>query len=51
MVFPIVVPPDPRGPWFEQTWIYIISESFNVNMKSSGSMDLEKKITGYVTLV
>jgi hypothetical protein len=34
MIFPIVAPPDPRGPWFEQTWIYIISEIFYVNMSS-----------------
>jgi hypothetical protein len=40
MVFPIVAPPKPWGPWFEQTWIYIISESFHVNMSSV----LEKKI-------
>jgi hypothetical protein len=29
MVFPIVAPTDPRGPWFVQTWIYIKSESFH----------------------
>jgi hypothetical protein len=44
MVFPIVAPPDPRGPCFEQTWIYIISESFHVNMSSSGKVVLENKI-------
>jgi hypothetical protein len=44
MVFPIVAPPDPRGPWFEQFWIYIISESFHVNITDSGSVVLEKKI-------
>jgi hypothetical protein len=44
MIFPIVVPPDPRGPWFVQTWIYIISERFHVNMSSSSSVVLEKKI-------
>jgi hypothetical protein len=43
MVFPIVAPPDPRGPWFVQTEVYIISESFHVNMSSSGSVVLEKK--------
>ena len=43
MIFPIVAPPDPREPWFVQTWIYIISESFHVNMSSSGSVVLEKK--------
>jgi hypothetical protein len=43
-VFPIVAPPKPRGPWFEETWIYmyIISESFYVNMTYSGSVILEK---------
>jgi hypothetical protein len=44
MVFPIVAPPDPRGPWCEQFWIYIISESCHVNMTYSGSVVLEKKI-------
>jgi hypothetical protein len=44
MVFPFVAPPDPRGPWFVQTWIYTLSESFHVNMSSSGSVVLEKKI-------
>jgi hypothetical protein len=44
MVFPIVAPPDPRGPWFVKTWIYITSESFHVNMSSSGSVVCEKKI-------
>jgi hypothetical protein len=44
MVFLIVAPPYPRGAWFEQTWIYIISESFHVNMTYSGSVDLDKKI-------
>jgi hypothetical protein len=38
-----VVPPDPLGPWLA-TWIYIISESFHVNMSSSGLVVLEKKI-------
>jgi hypothetical protein len=42
--FPIVVPLDPWGPWFEETWIYIISESFHVNMTYSGSVVLEKKM-------
>jgi hypothetical protein len=37
----IVAPPDPRRPWFEQTRIYIISESFPVNMSSSGSVDFQ----------
>jgi hypothetical protein len=27
---PVVAPPVPRGPWFEQTWIYVISKSFLV---------------------
>ena len=44
MVFPIVASPDPRGPWCEQFSIYIISESFHVNITYSGSMVLEKKI-------
>jgi hypothetical protein len=44
MVFLIVAPPDPQGPWFEQTWIYIISKSFDVNMSSSGSVVLQMKI-------
>jgi hypothetical protein len=44
MVFPIVAPPDPRGPLCEQFWIYIISGSFHVNMTYSGSVVLEKKI-------
>jgi hypothetical protein len=44
MVFPIVAPTDPREPWCDQFWIYIISESFRVNMTYSGSAVLEKKI-------
>jgi hypothetical protein len=46
MLFPIVAPPDPQGSWCEQFWIYIISESFQVNtcMTYSGSVVLEKKI-------
>jgi hypothetical protein len=31
MFYPIAAPPNPRGPWFEPTWIYIISENFPVN--------------------
>jgi hypothetical protein len=42
-VFLIVAPPDPRGPWFKQTWIYITSKSFHVNMSSSGPVVLEKE--------
>ena len=42
--FPYCGPSRPRGPWFVQTWIYIISESFHVNVSSSGSVVLEKKI-------
>jgi hypothetical protein len=42
IVFPIVAPPDPRGPWCEQFWMYIISESFPVNMTYSGWVILEK---------
>jgi hypothetical protein len=41
MVFPIVAPPDPRGPWCEQFWIYITSDSFHVNMTFSGSVILK----------
>jgi hypothetical protein len=36
-----VTSPNPRGSWFEQNWIYIISESFHVNMSSSGSVVLK----------
>jgi hypothetical protein len=39
MVFPIVVPPAPRD-----HDLYIISESFHVNMSSSRTVVLEKKI-------
>jgi hypothetical protein len=35
--------PAPKGPWFEQTWIYNIPESFYVNKSSSASVVLEKK--------
>jgi hypothetical protein len=44
MVFPIVALSDPWGPWFVQTWlyIYIIPESFHVNMNSPSSVVLEK---------
>jgi hypothetical protein len=42
MVFLIVAPPDPQGPWSEQTWIYIILKNFDVNMSSSGFVVLEK---------
>jgi hypothetical protein len=45
MVFPTVAPPDPRGPWFVQTWIYFIPESFHVNMSFTGSMVLKKIFT------
>jgi hypothetical protein len=45
MVFPIVAPSDPRGPRFQETWIYIISERFHVNMTYSGSVVLEEKIS------
>jgi hypothetical protein len=41
--FPYCGPPDPRGPWREQFWIYIISESFHVNLIYSGSVVLEKR--------
>jgi hypothetical protein len=42
MVFPTVAPPDLRGPRSEQTWIYIISESFYVILSFSGSVILKK---------
>jgi hypothetical protein len=42
--FPYCGPSQPWGPWFEETWIYIISESFHVNLTYSGSVVLEKKI-------
>jgi hypothetical protein len=42
MFFFIVAPSAPRGLWCEQFWIYIISESFHVNMTYSGSVVLEK---------
>jgi hypothetical protein len=35
--------PPAIGPLFEQTLIYIISETFHVNMSYSGSVVLEKK--------
>jgi hypothetical protein len=41
--FPYCGPSEPLGPWFEETWIYIISESFHVNMTYSGSV-VQKKI-------
>jgi hypothetical protein len=44
MVSPIVAQPDPRGPWFEQTWICTMSGSFHVNLNFPGSVVLEKKI-------
>jgi hypothetical protein len=44
MVFPIVAPPDPRGPWFVQTWINIISETFYVDeMAKIQKSDQSKK--------
>jgi hypothetical protein len=44
--FPIVAPPDPCEPSFEQFRIYIMSESFHVNMTHSGSIILENKEFG-----
>jgi hypothetical protein len=41
MVLPFVAPPDPRGPWCDQCWIYIVSESFHVDMTYIGSVGLE----------
>ena len=40
----MALPDPPQGPWCEQFWIYIISESFPVNMTYSGSVVLKKKI-------
>jgi hypothetical protein len=31
-----------RGPWYEQFWIYIISDSFRVNMTYHGSVVVKK---------
>jgi hypothetical protein len=42
MVFPIVASPDPQGQWFVQTWICIISGSFDVNLSFSGFVVPEK---------
>jgi hypothetical protein len=42
--FPHCGPSGPRGPWREQFWIYIISESFQVNIPYSSWVVLEKKI-------
>jgi hypothetical protein len=44
MAFPIVAPPNTWGLWFEQTWIYVISEILHVNMNSSSSVVIEKKV-------
>jgi hypothetical protein len=44
MVFPILAPSDPLWPRCEQFWIYIISESFHLNMTYFGSVVLEKKL-------
>jgi hypothetical protein len=44
MVFAIVAPSDPRGPWFVQTWICTISESFCIDLSFSGFVVLGKKI-------
>jgi hypothetical protein len=44
MVFAIVATPNHWGPWFYQTWIYIMSESSHVNISLTGSMVLKDKI-------
>jgi hypothetical protein len=44
MVFLLWPPPDHPGPWFEDIWIYIMSESFHVNLTFSSSVVHEKKI-------
>jgi hypothetical protein len=41
--FPVMDPPDPQGPWFEEIWIYIMSETFHVNMTFSSLVVHEKK--------
>jgi hypothetical protein len=42
MVFPIVAPPDPRGPLCELFCMYVKSESFHANVTYFDSMVLEK---------
>jgi hypothetical protein len=42
--FPYLAPPDPRGQWCEQVWIYIISASFPVNTTYSCRVVLKKMI-------
>jgi hypothetical protein len=42
IILPIVAPPDPQGPWFEQIWINFISKRFHVSISSYGSVVLEK---------
>jgi hypothetical protein len=41
MVFPILAPPDPQGPWYVNNFEFTL-ESFFVNLSSSGSVVLEK---------
>ena len=43
-VSPIVAPPYPQGPWFEQTWIYIIWGWLPANLSFLGHIVFEKKI-------
>jgi hypothetical protein len=42
--FPYHHPSQPQGIMILKTWIYIISESFHVNMNYSGSVVLKKKL-------
>jgi hypothetical protein len=46
MVLPIVALPYPWGLWFEEIWMYIISERFHVNITYSSSVVLEKIFKG-----
>jgi hypothetical protein len=46
--FPIVACADPQGLCFVQMWINIMPESFHVNMNTSGTVVLEKKIFEWV---
>ena len=39
---PIVVPPYPQGPWFEQTWIYIIWGWLHANLSFLGQIVIKR---------
>jgi hypothetical protein len=45
MVYHIVAPPNPLGPWFVQTWICSIAGSFCVNLNFSGFVRFLKRST------